>query len=110
VRWWRKDLKEEGVRTEVGMGDPKHPTLMCDSPGLSGPVCLLFTWPGRFLWSYSLRVGRWDLRARPGSRGALAPGARGCLCGRENSKEEALPHPSTPRPEPTVQVPQAQSP
>lgn len=46
----------------------------------------------------------WDLGAIPRGRGGASLG------GKADSKEEALPHPSTPRLEPKVQVPQAQSP
>lgn len=57
MRWWRKDL-QEGVRTEVGLGDPKHPTLMCDPP--PGPVLKP---PGPSVCSSHSQAGSFGLKA-----------------------------------------------
>lgn len=82
------------MRTEVGMGDPKHPALMCDSPGLSWSlwacVCSSHGQAGSF-GLYSLKVGTWDLPGRPGGRGAPAPGARVSLCGWERRTAKRKP-------------------
>lgn len=76
--------------------------------------CLLLIEPGQFFGSQGLRMGR-----SAGGTGQLGPEAEGpwrlgpgvaSVGEKADSKEEALPHPSPHRPEPKVQVPQAQSP
>ena len=111
MRWWRKDLKV-GERRR-GREDPKHHRLMCASPG-SSEESLVTHWRSSHsqAGSFGLKgcVGRsagGDFRAGSGGVAALAAAS---VDGKAESREESLPYLSAPRPEPTVQVPQAQSP
>lgn len=120
MRWWWKDLKE-GARTEGGLRGPQTSQTQCltlQVSSLRGPnVCLLVTARPFLpvLKSESEVVSGWDPRAGPGvGRGPGVWGQRLPLRERKSRGKRKLflssQLPPTPRPEPKVQVPQAQTP